>query len=57
MATRSVDLRQGGRGVLVCVPVVRNGKLSGFLLGVFRDQDLLELDTPRRSARLLGGGV
>lgn len=42
MATRSVDLRQGGRAVLVCVPVVRNGKLSGFLVGVFRDQDLLD---------------
>lgn len=42
MATRSVDLRQGGRGVLVCVPVSRNGQLSGFLLGVFRDQDLLD---------------
>lgn len=42
MATRSVDLRQGGRGALVCVPVSRNGQLSGFLLGVFRDQDLLD---------------
>ncbi len=41
MATRSVDLRQGGRGLLVCVPVVRNGKLSGFILGTFRNQDLL----------------
>jgi signal transduction histidine kinase len=42
MATRPVDLRQGGRGVLVCVPVVRNGEFSGFLLGVFRDRDLVD---------------
>jgi signal transduction histidine kinase len=42
MVTRSVDLRQGGRGVLVCLPVVRNGKLSGFLLGVFRHRELLD---------------
>src|SRR5579862_6275059 len=42
MATRSVDLRQGGRGVLVCVPLIRNGTLSGFLLGVFRYQELLD---------------
>jgi signal transduction histidine kinase len=42
MATRPVDLRQGGPGVLVCVPVVREGKLSGFLLGVFRDRDLID---------------
>jgi signal transduction histidine kinase/ActR/RegA family two-component response regulator len=41
MATRSVELRQGGRGVLVCVPLFRNGRLNGFLVGVFRLQDLL----------------
>jgi signal transduction histidine kinase/CheY-like chemotaxis protein len=42
IATRSVDLRQGGRGVLVCLPVVRSGKLSGFLVGVFRHQELID---------------
>jgi signal transduction histidine kinase/ActR/RegA family two-component response regulator len=42
MVTHSVDLRQGGLGILVCVPVVRNGKLSGFLLGVFRQQALFD---------------
>jgi signal transduction histidine kinase len=41
VATRTVDLRQGGRGVLVCMPVMRNGKLGGYLLGVFRYQELL----------------
>jgi len=42
VATHAIDLRQGGRGFLVCVPLIRNGKLSGFLLGVFRYQDLLD---------------
>jgi signal transduction histidine kinase/ActR/RegA family two-component response regulator len=41
MVTRPLDLRQGGRGLLVCVPVYSEGKLSGFLLGVFRYQELL----------------
>jgi signal transduction histidine kinase/CheY-like chemotaxis protein len=42
MATRAVDLRQGGRGVLVYVPLVRGEKVSGFLVGVFRIQDLVD---------------
>src|SRR5579872_1350394 len=42
VATRSVNLQQGGRGVLVFLPVVRNGELSGFLVGVFRHQELLD---------------
>jgi len=41
MATRSLDLRQGGRGFLVCVPMFPKGKFGGFLLGVFRYQELL----------------
>ncbi len=41
MVTRPVDLRQGGRGFLVCVPVYQEKKLGGFLLGVFRYQELL----------------
>jgi len=41
-ATRPVDLPQGVRGVAVCVPVVREGELSGFLLGVFRNQELVD---------------
>ena len=39
--THPVDLRQGGRGVLVCVPVFSGAKLSGFVIGVFRYQDLI----------------
>ena len=37
-----VDLRQGGRGLLVCVPVNPGDKQGGFLVGVFRYQDLLD---------------
>jgi signal transduction histidine kinase/CheY-like chemotaxis protein len=38
--TRPVDLREGGRGLLVCVPVFKENKLVGFLVGVFRYQEL-----------------
>jgi signal transduction histidine kinase len=40
MVTRPVDLRGGGRGVLVFVPVFAENKLMGFLVGVFRYQEL-----------------
>jgi signal transduction histidine kinase/CheY-like chemotaxis protein len=40
MVTRSVDLQGGGRGLVVCVPVFKEKKLVGFLLGVFRYQEL-----------------
>ena len=42
MATRAVNLRQGGRGVLVYVPLLRGQEVSGFLVGVFRIQDLVD---------------
>jgi signal transduction histidine kinase/CheY-like chemotaxis protein len=42
VATHTISLRQGGRGLLVCVPLIRGAKLSGFLVGVFRDQELLD---------------
>ena len=35
-----VNLRQGGQGLLVCVPVNPNSKTGGYLIGVFRYQDL-----------------
>ena len=38
--TRSVDLQGGGRGLLVFVPVFGEDKLVGFLLGVFRYEQL-----------------
>jgi signal transduction histidine kinase/CheY-like chemotaxis protein len=40
MVTRPVDLQMGGRGFLVFVPVFAENKLVGFLLGVFRYQEL-----------------
>jgi signal transduction histidine kinase/CheY-like chemotaxis protein len=40
-ATPPTDLRQGGRGFLVLVPVHSRQQLRGFLVGVFRYQSLL----------------
>jgi signal transduction histidine kinase/ActR/RegA family two-component response regulator len=39
--TRSVNLRQGGRGLLICVPIYFQKKPSGFLIGVFRYQEVI----------------
>ena len=41
MASHPLQLRRGGQGVLVCVPVDAADKSSGFLVGVFRYQQLL----------------
>src|SRR5262249_33275085 len=41
MVVPRVDLRQGGRGFLVCVPMYSGKKLSGFLVAAFRYQELL----------------
>jgi len=41
MITHALDLRGGGRGFLVCVPIFPKGKFGGFLLGMIRYQDLL----------------
>jgi signal transduction histidine kinase/ActR/RegA family two-component response regulator len=36
-----VNLRQGGLGFLFCVPMFSRGELSGFVLGVFRYDEVL----------------
>jgi signal transduction histidine kinase/ActR/RegA family two-component response regulator len=41
MVVPRVDLRQGRRGFLVCVPMYTEEKLSGFLVAVFRYRELL----------------
>jgi signal transduction histidine kinase/ActR/RegA family two-component response regulator len=41
VVTRPVSLRQGGRGLLVCVPVYSPQALRGFVVGVFRYQELI----------------
>jgi signal transduction histidine kinase/ActR/RegA family two-component response regulator len=41
MITRAVNPEQGGRGLLACVPVYASGKLSGFMVGVFRYRELI----------------
>lgn len=40
MVAAKVDLHQDGRGFLVCVPVHSSGKLGGFLVAVFRYQEV-----------------
>src|SRR5579862_579416 len=40
--SHAVDLPQGGRGVLVCVPVSPDKDQGGFLVGVFPYRDLLD---------------
>lgn len=40
VVTHPLMLQEGGRGVLVCVPVRAKNQLSGFLVGVFRFADL-----------------
>ncbi len=41
IASRPVDLRQGGKGLLVCVPVFSKNQVTGFLVGNFRYQDVI----------------
>jgi signal transduction histidine kinase/ActR/RegA family two-component response regulator len=41
MVVPGIDLRQGGRGFLICVPLYSVEELSGFLIAVFRYQELL----------------
>ncbi|MGA2718422.1 MAG: ATP-binding protein [Candidatus Acidiferrales bacterium] len=41
IASRPVDLRQGGKGLLVCVPVFSKNQVTGFLVGIFRYQDVI----------------
>lgn len=42
IVTPPVDLIQGGRGVLVYVPLFREGTFDGFLVGVFRASALFQ---------------
>jgi signal transduction histidine kinase/CheY-like chemotaxis protein len=41
VVSHPVTLRQGGKGLLICVPVYSHDQLTGFLLGAFRYQALL----------------
>lgn len=42
LATRPIMLLQGGKGFATYYPLVRNGRLEGYLNGVFRVEPLLE---------------
>jgi signal transduction histidine kinase/CheY-like chemotaxis protein len=41
IASRPVDLGKAGQGLMVCVPVYSHNELAGFLVGVFRFQELI----------------
>ncbi len=41
VVTHAVNLKEGGRGVLVCAPVYSNDEIAGFIVGVFRYNDLI----------------
>jgi len=41
LVSRSVELNRGGRGFLVCVPILSNQTYQGAIAGVFSYQDLL----------------
>lgn len=40
--TRSINLSQGGKGFLIYVPIFQGEDFRGFILGVFRVQELLD---------------
>jgi PAS domain S-box-containing protein len=40
--TRSLDLGPGGSGIEVYAPVMRDGAVTGYIAGVFREQTLLD---------------
>jgi len=42
IVTRPLELRQGGRGFLICVPIFSGKTFSGFIVGVFHFQELLD---------------
>src|SRR2546427_1586059 len=42
LVSRSVELKTGGGGFLVCVPIFSNGKFLGVVAGVFNYRDLLD---------------
>ena len=42
VVTRPINLRQGGRGFLVCVPIFSGKVFEGFIIGVFRYEQLLD---------------
>jgi sensor domain CHASE-containing protein len=42
LVSRSVELKTGGRGFLVCVPIFSNRKFQAAVVGVFNYQELLD---------------
>src|SRR5207249_2718357 len=40
--SRSMDLRRGGKGFMMAVPILREETLGGFIVGIFRTPDVWE---------------
>jgi PAS domain S-box-containing protein len=55
-ATGTLDLAQGGKGFQVYVPMMAGGQFDGFIAGMFRVQDLLDVilvhEAPRYSVAI-----
>ncbi|WP_377474964.1 MAG: PAS domain S-box protein [Microcoleus anatoxicus] len=43
IVSHSINLKQGGKGFLVYVPIVREDKFAGFIVGVFRFKELFNI--------------
>ena len=48
--TRTLNLIQGGRGILVYVPLKRDGKFDGFIVGALRLEEFLKTSLPQTFA-------
>ncbi|MHC5768572.1 MAG: PAS domain S-box protein [Nostoc sp.] len=46
--TRTLELTQGGKGFLVCVPLYVGERFDGYLVGVFQIQSLLDRILPKQ---------
>ena len=54
LLTHPVNLRHGGRGFLICVPVAAKAQPPAFLVGVFRYRGSDSLHSAKRGARAIG---
>lgn len=43
IVSHSINLKQGGKGFLVYVPIVRKDKFAGFIVGIFRFKELFDI--------------
>jgi PAS domain S-box-containing protein len=46
--TKAITLKQGGRGFLSLHPAIRNGKRNGYIIGVYRANDIISLFSTKK---------